>query len=85
MPLSVLMADPSCSEIQQAMRNVQDHICEWLTVTAQGQTFHEDLWEYHKGSGGGRSRVWEGSSNQVLEKAGVNFSAIQGSQLPKYE
>jgi len=76
------MADPTCDEIQQAMRDVQDHICEWLIGAARGQAFHEDLWEYKKGSGGGRTRVWEGTASDVIEKGGVNFSAIHGSNLP---
>lgn len=79
------MAEPTCDEIQQAMRDVQDHICEWLIGAARGQAFHEDLWEYKKGSGGGRTRVWEGTASDVIEKGGVNFSAIHGSNLPRYE
>ena len=42
--------------------------------------YTEDNWNYDKGSGGGRTRVWEGG--KVLEKAGVNFSSLQGGSLP---
>lgn len=45
--------------------------------------YREDRWSYNKGSGGGRTRVWEGSTQDVLEKAGVNFSLVSGAQLPK--
>ncbi|MBL8784350.1 MAG: oxygen-dependent coproporphyrinogen oxidase [Deltaproteobacteria bacterium] len=63
---------------------LQDAICQALEgVEAQheevGQgapgTFREDRWE-RPGGGGGRSRVLEGG--RVLEKAGVNVSAVWG-------
>ena len=64
-----------CSEFQ----SIQDLICE--SLIQQGEVpFHEDKWNYHKGDGGGRTRVWE--EGKLLEKAGVNFSGIQGGQLP---
>jgi len=42
------------------------------------------IWNYEKGNGGGRTRVWEEAegSLQYLEKAGVNYSALSGDQLP---
>src|SRR6202000_31949 len=33
-----------------------------------------------RGEGGGRTRIYEGGA--LLEKGGVNFSAIQGASLP---
>ncbi len=65
--------------IQSEFRNVQDHICAFLN-DADGVPFREDAWDYGKGSGGGRTRVWEHA--KLLEKGGVNFSAIQGASLP---
>lgn len=44
----------------------------------------EDLWDYDRGKGGGRTRVWENADeNGALEKAGVNFSCVSSSKLPQ--
>src|SRR3990167_2464273 len=67
-------------EIIDTYKQVQDAICNFLVETT-GQQFLEDPWEYNKGTGGGRTRVWEYQSG-VIEKGGVNFSAIYGDQLP---
>ncbi len=59
-------------------RGLQDRICSDLeTLDGSGQ-FQEDTWE-RVGGGGGRSRAIEGA---VIEKGGVNFSAVDG-QLPE--
>lgn len=71
---------PKSDDIQAAFREVQDHICDFLTAQ-DGESYHEDNWDYHKGSGGGRTRVWEHA--RLLEKGGVNFSAIRGESMPK--
>ena len=65
------------------MQAVQDHIANWLVGVSGGEKYHQDLWDYHRGSGGGRTRVWEGNDDSVIEKAGVNFSMIEGAELPK--
>ena len=47
---------------------------------ADGQSrFREDRWDRPEG-GGGRSRVLENGA--VFEKAGINFSDVQGASLP---
>lgn len=66
--------------IQNSFKEVQDHICRAM-VESDGREYQEDLWEYDEGRGGGRTRVWEHA--QVLEKGGVNFSAIRGTNLPE--
>jgi len=58
---------------------VQDAICDFLT-RENGESYHEDAWEYGSGKGGGRSRVFRGG--RLLEKGGVNFSALEGHSLP---
>lgn len=59
-------------------QSLQDNICASLE-TADGQgKFIEDKWE-RPGGGGGRARVIHG---QVIEKGGVNFSAVHGT-LPE--
>ena len=66
-------------QVTQRFRGVQDRICAFVD-SQNGATFKEDNWKYAKGEGGGRTRVYEGGS--LLEKGGVNFSAIWGSSLP---
>jgi coproporphyrinogen III oxidase len=69
----------NASEIQEAFKKVQDRICAFLNEH-NGQPYQEDLWQYEKGSGGGRTRVWDGGD--LIEKGGVNFSGIEGGSLP---
>lgn len=66
-------------EVAQRFRAVQDHICSYLDAE-NGERFREDAWEYDKGEGGGRTRVYDGGD--LLEKGGVNFSALTGGSLP---
>lgn len=70
---------PDANEIQDAFQKVQDRICIFLNQE-NVEPFYEDLWDYSKGSGGGRTRVWE--NGPLIEKGGVNYSAIEGSSLP---
>jgi coproporphyrinogen III oxidase len=59
-------------------QGLQDHICQALESLDGLGTFREDLWNREEG-GGGRSRIIEG---RVIEKGGVNFSAVHG-KLPE--
>jgi coproporphyrinogen III oxidase len=63
----------------ERFKSVQDGICDFLVIE-NGQGFHEDRWDYGSGRGGGRSRVFTGGT--LLEKGGVNFSALEGASLP---
>jgi coproporphyrinogen III oxidase len=54
---------------------LQDEICRALEAQDGQARFREDRWE-REGGGGGRSRVMEDGA--VLEKAGVNTSAVFG-------
>ncbi len=72
-------------------QSVQDSICAFLD-SENGKPYREDAWTYATGQGGGRSRVYEGErvdldskaggTGFLLEKGGVNFSAIEGGSLP---
>ncbi len=64
--------------ITEWFKDLQDNICNGLERMDGTGRFHQDLWE-RKGGGGGRTRVIEGA---VIEKGGVNFSAVEGS-LPE--
>lgn len=66
-------------EVTRRFQSVQDSLCAFVD-SENGTGFREDLWDYPKGGGGGRTRVYE--SGRLLEKGGVNFSAIMGSSLP---
>lgn len=56
-------------------RQIQDTICRALETTDGGAVFRTDDWE-RPGGGGGRTRVIQDGA--VLEKGGVNFSAVHG-------
>ncbi len=65
--------------VAQRFREVQDRICAFLN-SENGSDYREDRWSYDRGDGGGRTRIWGGGV--LLEKGGVNFSALQGGALP---
>lgn len=66
-------------EVALAYQEIQDSICEGL-VQADGKVkFEEELWQ-RDGGGGGRTRVMQ--NGNVIEKGGVNFSAVYG-KLPE--
>lgn len=58
---------------------LQDTVCAALEKEDGCGDFREDKWDRPQG-GGGRSRVLEGGN--VFEKAGINFSDVQGAKLP---
>jgi len=58
---------------------LQDDICEQLAAEDGGATFTEETWTREQG-GGGRTRVM--ADGAVIEKGGVNFSHVFGTQLP---
>jgi len=58
---------------------LQDSICQGLqALDGEGQ-FQEESWQRPEG-GGGRSRVMK--EGLVFEQGGVNFSEVEGAQLP---
>ena len=59
--------------IENAFKALQDTICNSLSAV-DGIDFKEDKWE-RPGGGGGRTRVLLGN---IIEKGGVNFSAVEG-------
>ncbi|MFN4144638.1 MAG: oxygen-dependent coproporphyrinogen oxidase [Runella sp.] len=56
-------------------QDLQDKICAAIEQADGLATFVEDAWQHHSG-GGGRSRVMQ--EGAVIEKGGVNFSAVSG-------
>jgi len=69
----------SKEEIAEWFKDLQDSICEALEGVDGQSKFTEDHWQ-REGGGGGRTRVI--SAGGLLEKGGVNFSAVHG-QTPE--
>jgi coproporphyrinogen III oxidase len=63
----------------QYIQDLQDRITHQIETIDTEAQFNEDLWERAEG-GGGRTRVIE--NGKVIEKGGVNISAVHGP-LPK--
>lgn len=66
---------PTKEEIKDWFVSLQDQICEALEKADGSGKFIPDAWE-RPGGGGGVSRVLTAGS--VIEKGGVNFSAVWG-------
>lgn len=66
-------------EIAIAYRKIQDAIVADLTILDGSSDFEEENWE-RPGGGGGRSKVIQ--NGNLIEKGGVNFSAVYG-KLPE--
>lgn len=64
------------NKISEEFNLLQDRICQRLEKLDGQAAFHEDIWMREEG-GGGRTRVI--SHGKVFEKAGVNFSEVQGT------
>ncbi len=60
-------------QISEWFKHLQDRICASIEAV-ETNSFKEDLWQREEG-GGGRTRVLQGS---IIEKGGVNFSAVHG-------
>ncbi|ABX09633.1 Coproporphyrinogen III oxidase [Prochlorococcus marinus str. MIT 9211] len=76
------LSQPPANSRQRAKElvlSLQDQICNGLEAVDGEGTFKEETWERPEG-GGGRSRVM--SEGRVLEQGGVNFSEVQGQELP---
>lgn len=58
------------------MRSFQQWLSTELETTDGAARFQPDVWQHHSG-GGGESRVLQ--HGRILEKGGVNFSAVEGT------
>jgi coproporphyrinogen III oxidase len=61
------------------LMGLQDSICAGLEALDGEGCFREDSWERPEG-GGGRSRVLR--EGRIFEQGGVNFSEVEGENLP---
>src|SRR5438874_2094987 len=62
-------------------QDLQDRVCAALEKLDGRAAFREDTWQ-RAGGGGGRTRVL--SNGAVFEKAGVNFSEVEGELAPEF-
>jgi coproporphyrinogen III oxidase len=65
-------------QITADYQQIQDEICAALELVDGKAKFEEEKWE-RDGGGGGRTRIIQ--NGNILERGGVNFSAVHG-QLP---
>jgi len=65
--------------VRDYLLDLQDRITDALEQEDGKARFREESWRRDEG-GGGRSRVMDAGA--VFEKAGINFSHVQGGQLP---
>lgn len=66
---------PTKDIIESRFKEIQDSICQGLEKLDGKAKFAEDAWQRPEG-GGGRTRVIQ--NGDLLEKGGVNFSAVYG-------
>jgi len=66
-------------EVAERYKQIQDEICRGLEIADGKGKFEEELWE-RNGGGGGRTRIMQNGA--IIEKGGVNFSAVHG-KLPE--
>ncbi|MHA4895667.1 oxygen-dependent coproporphyrinogen oxidase [Pedobacter sp. PWIIR3] len=66
-------------QVVAAYQAIQDEICEGMVLTDGKGKFEEEQWT-REGGGGGRTRIMQ--NGDVIEKGGVNFSAVHG-KLPE--
>lgn len=67
------------SVVANRFQTIQDQICSGIQHLDGKAKFEEDLWD-REGGGGGRTRIIQ--NGNLIEKGGVNFSAVHGS-LPE--
>ncbi len=66
-------------EIAEWFKSLQDSICAGLENCDGKESFQEEIWKHTEG-GGGRTRILQNGA--IIEKGGVNFSAVSG-KLPE--
>jgi coproporphyrinogen III oxidase len=72
------MTSPFAEKVKSFFMNLQDNICSAIESADNKAKFHEDAWE-RDGGGGGRTRVLQDGA--IIDKGGVNWSAVYG-ELP---
>lgn len=71
---------PDVNAVKQYLLSLQENICSKLAAEDGKEDFIRDEWQREHGGGGGISRVL--TNGAVFEQAGVNFSHVQGKEMP---
>lgn len=66
-------------EVVSYLKSLRDTIIRAFEEFEPQKRFHRETWDYHKGPGGGEMAILRGD---VFEKAAVNWSAVEGPNLP---
>jgi coproporphyrinogen III oxidase len=75
-----IVSELQIESVKTFLLNLQDNICQTLSLADGGGSFIEDKWDREEVAGGGRSRVMR--NGHVIEQGGVNFSHVFGTQMP---
>lgn len=70
----------AAASVKDYLLNLQNRIALFAEEEDGVAKFNEDKWQ-HKEGGGGLSRIM--AAGNVIEKAGVNFSHVEGQELPQ--
>jgi coproporphyrinogen III oxidase len=73
------MSDTHSAEVERYLLDLQDRLSGAIERSDGRAVFREDRWQRAEG-GGGRTRVL--TDGAVFEQAGVNFSSVNGRELP---
>ncbi|CDZ78132.1 Coproporphyrinogen-III oxidase, aerobic [Legionella massiliensis] len=73
------LPDNAVAEVKSYLLQLQSNLCAALSELDKQGKFIEDAWTRELG-GGGLTRVFDGG--QIFAKAGINFSHVEGEQLP---
>ncbi|HEY9029920.1 MAG TPA: oxygen-dependent coproporphyrinogen oxidase [Kangiella sp.] len=73
------MQNINIEEVQHYLLDLQQNICQQLAEEDSGKDFIVDEWQREQG-GGGLTRVMENGA--VIEKGGVNYSYVEGTNMP---
>jgi len=72
---------PDIDAVKTFLLSLQNNICSELETADGKASFLIDEWQRESGGGGGITRVL--TDGDVFEQAGVNFSHVTGTELPK--
>lgn len=73
-------ASQAIKQVQDYLLKLQEDICQQLATEDSEKDFIVDKWDREKIVGGGITRVMENGA--VIEKGGVNYSYVEGTNLP---
>lgn len=71
---------PDVNAVKHYLLSLQEIICSALAAEDGKEDFIRDQWQREQGGGGGLTRVL--TNGAVFEQAGVNYSHVQGTELP---